>query len=650
MGKMDKKVPKELKLEKSHKKGKKPKVKVPKEPKVKAPKEPKVKVPKEPKVKVPKEPKVKAPKAAKEKKSLKDWIKSLIKKKGENEVQSIKSKILVLVIAGVVVAVGITLVVMMNYIESLVIDSAYGKMLNTVTSYGKMVDVAEEAIQDPQSISQKKATLTAEGYKEILKDIEIEGVDSYYYFVLDKSGIIRYHSDESQIGKPNTVRIINQLLADFNVGQVSENLCMEYEVDGVTQYASYYVTGIKSVVVICADGNELMNPIRELIVIAIIVTLFILAAAIFLTNVIVGRISKPIWQISEVINDTAKLKLHIPEGMDALCARRDETGMMSRAVVEMTENLHEIVQKIEEANISIKDNMEKLESSSNQVHVLCMDNSATTEQLAASAETVTGMTQVMNEHVTKMREQSERIGRETEESNKVSEEIAGRAKAMQDSTTEAISRTKEMYQQIKDRTEVAISGLKSVAKINELTDAIVEISDQTGLLSLNASIEAARAGDAGRGFAVVAAEINNLAKRSLDTVDNINVIIDEVNRAVTNISASLEETSVFLEENVLTDYDNFKQISEQYQNDAETFKNGMNNISMGVERLNTSIESVTEAVGNIHSTIQETSVGVSDIAEKTSNVVAVTSDNSTLTSDTVDSVGELEEIIDKFEF
>ena len=618
MGKNEKKEPKDLKQKKLNKKEKAPK-------------------------------KVKAPKEAKTVKT--DTTKRQAKKKKkENKVQSIKSRILVLVVAGIVIAVGITLVVMMNYIESLVVDSAYGKMLNTITSYGKMIDVAEEEVQDETSVSQVKAVLTADQYGEILKDMEIEGVDSYSYYVLNKSGIIIYHQDESKIGKPNTVSVITSFISEMNRGVIPDNLCLEYEENGVTQYASYYVTGIRSVVVVCADGNELMNPIRELVIRAVIVTLVILAAAILLTNIIVGRISKPIWKISNVINDTAKLKLKVPEDMAKLCARKDETGMMSRAVLEMSENLHEIVRKIETANINIKDNMGKLEDSSNQVHVLCMDNSATTQQLAASTETVTGMTRMMNEHVIKMREQSERIGKETEESNKASEEIAGRAKAMQDSTAEAITRTKEMYQQIKDRTEVAINGLKSVAKINELTDAIVEISDQTGLLSLNASIEAARAGDAGRGFAVVASEINNLAKRSLDTVDDINVIIAEVNRAVTNISASLEETSVFLEENVLTDYDNFKQISEQYQKDADTFKNGMTNISMGVERLNTSIESVTEAVGNIHSTIQETSVGVSDIAEKTSNVVSVTSDNSTLTSNTVDSVGELEEIIDKFQF
>ena len=570
--------------------------------------------------------------------------------KKEEKVKSIKSRILVLVIAGIVAAVGITLIVMMNYIESLVIESSYGKMLNTITSYGKMIDVAEQEIQIEGSTSRQGEVLTADQYKDILKDMEIEGVESYYYYVINKSGIILYHTDETRIGKPNTNKVITSLLGNINKGIVPDNMCAEFEEDGTVQYASYYVTGIKSIVVVCADGDELMKPIRELLVIAVFVTLFIMAAAIVITNVIVGRISKPIWQISEIINDTAKLRLRVPENMEQLCARKDETGMISRAVQEMSENLHEIVRKIEEANGNIKDNMGKLGESSSQVHMLCTDNSATTQQLAASTQEVTSMTQVMNEHMVRMREQSKRIGKETEESNQASEEIADRARNMQNSTTEAIRRTKEIYQEIKDKTELAVNGLKSVSKINELTGAIEEISDQTGLLSLNASIEAARAGEAGRGFAVVASEINNLAKRSLDTVDDINAIIEEINQAVTNISESLEETSLFLEENVLADYDSFKQISEQYQSDADTFKSGMTNIFTEVERLNTSIASVTDAVENIHFTIEETSVGVNDIAEKTSNVVKVTSDNNTLTGNTVESVGELEAIIEKFEF
>lgn len=63
-------------------------------------------------------------------------------------------------------------------------------------------------------------------------------------------------------------------------------------------------------------------------------------------------------QITDIINDTAKLKLHVPDNMDKLCARKDETGLMSRAVKEMSDNLHKVVQRIEQANNNIKVNME----------------------------------------------------------------------------------------------------------------------------------------------------------------------------------------------------------------------------------------------------------------------------------------------------
>ncbi len=385
-----------------------------------------------------------------------------------NKLHSIKVKVNILMVVGILIAVGVTLGVLMNYMQELVIDSAYGKMLNTITTYGKIIDGEESEAGD---------ILAAESYGAILKDMKVEGVENYYYYVIDKSGIIRYHQEEAQIGKPNKNKVITALVGNLNKGVVPDNLCAEFEENGVKQYASYYVTGSRSVVVVCADGNELMKPIRELMMISLALTLIIVIAAIIISNIIVSRITKPLWQISNIINDTAKLKLKVPDNMNKLCTRKDETGMMSRAVREMSENLHEVVHKIEQSNNSIKENMGKLEDSSNQVHMLCMDNSATTEELAASTTEVTNMTQLMNNHMAKMRTQSEKINKVTEESNHASEEIAGRAKNMQSSTTQAIQRTQDMYQQIKDKTENAVSGLQSVAKINELTSAIIEISD-----------------------------------------------------------------------------------------------------------------------------------------------------------------------------
>lgn len=559
---------------------------------------------------------------------------------------SMQVKVSLLVILGVAIASIAILEVMITRVEDLLVESYYGKMLNVATSYGKMID-SEEAELD---LLLHKETLSAEQYDKIFEGIEIDGIENFQYYVVHRAGVIKYHTDETQINKPNQIEAIRDICAGMNVGKVPDNLCVEYEDKGVRMYASYYITESKSILVICTSDEELMKPIRELTTIAIIMALVILAVVIIVTNLVIRRITKPLSQVTKVIDDTAKLRLRLPENMDKLCARKDETGSISRAVRQMSENLHEVVSKIDATNNQVSKNMDKLEDSSNQVNMLCTDNSATTQELAASTEEVNNMTQIMNGHMVNMKEQVAEISRETTESNKFSEEVAGRAQNMQNSTQIAIRQTKEMYEQIKGRKETALLGLASVEKINELTNAIKEISDQTSLLSLNASIEAARAGEAGRGFAVVAQEISNLAHRSLETVSNINAIIAEVNVAVKNITDSMTDTTDFLENSVLVDYDNFNQIGVQYMNDADTFKKGMNNISEDIHVLDEAMEQVAIAVDNIYRTIGETSVGVNDIADKTANVVNATSDNYDLTSSTVERINELREIVDRFSF
>lgn len=619
------------------------KIKMPKVKKEKAPKEKKVKVPKEKKVKEPKEKKVKVPKEKKVKTPKE------VKPGSFSALHSMQTKVMVLVAVGVIVSVFALYQVMMSSMKELLIDSAIGKMLNVVTSYGKVIDKEESELNQGTS---KNNYLEPEQYGALFEGIAVEGVENFQYMMLHRSGIIKYHPDESKEGLPTGIQELNDLIAGLNVGQFPENMYTKYRDSdtGEMMYISFYITALRSIAIVSASEAELLAPIASLRVLSLGLGVAILAVAVILAGLIVKRITKPLNQVTEVINETAKLNLRLPDYMDKLCARKDESGMIGRAVKEMSEYLHEVVSKIDETNVNINENMLKLEESSNQVHTLCMDNSATIQQLAANTAQVNEMTQIMNGHMAQMRTQAEEISRETEQSNKASDEIAGRAQNMQNSTAAAIVETKKMYQLIKDKTQIAVEGLKSVAKINELTKAIVEVSDQTSLLSLNASIEAARAGEAGRGFSVVASEISKLANRSLETVKDINEIIKEVNLAVANITASMEETSNFLEKTVLADYDNFSNIGVQYMDDADTFRAGMDNISKEIEVLNGAIKEIANAVEGISIAVGETSSGVNDIAEKTSGVVSATSDNYDLTNNTVTSVEELKEIIQKFEF
>jgi len=572
--------------------------------------------------------------------------KSVVKEKKVSIFHSIQTKVYLLIILGVAISAVTITSVMISNVRELLVESAYGKMLNVATSYGKIVDKEEE----PLDTLYKKEALTAEQLGAIFDGMEINGMDSFSYYTVNKSGIISYHVDPTRIGKPNTNKMIRDLCAKINRGVIPDNMCAEYEEKGVKMYASYYVTKNKSVVVICTADEELMKPVRRLTMIAIVLAVCVLVGIILIATFIIRRVIKPLNQVTAIIDDTANLKLRLPKNIDKLCKRKDETGSISRAVREMNKNLHEVVSKIDLTNDVVSKNMSRLEDSSNQVHMFCTDNSATTQELAASTEEVNSMTQIMNANMVNMKEQVSEISKETEASNAFSAEVAGRAQNMQVSTQNAIRQTKEMYEQIKARKDYALEGMSAVAKINELTNAIVEISDQTSLLSLNASIEAARAGEAGRGFAVVAQEISNLAHRSLETVSDINAIISEVNLAVKNMTDSMTDTTDFLEKSVLVDYDNFNQIGMQYMNDADTFKKGMDNISEEIKVLDEAMEQVAVAVENIYRTIGETSIGVNDIADKTANVVNATSDNYDLTSNTLDRINELKEIVDKFSF
>lgn len=592
------------------------------------------KIKKEKKVKVPKTNKIKIPKAK-------------AKKEGKfSKFQSIQVKVTLLVVLGVIISTVAVSAVMITNVEELLVESYYGKMLSVATSYGKMIDSKEENLD----LELRKETLTTEDYDKIFDGIAIDGIEDFQYYVVHKAGAIKYHTDATQIGKPNRIEAIRDICTAMNIGKIADNTCIQYEENGVTMYASYYITISKSLVVICTSDAELMKPVRRLTTTAIVLAIIVLVGVVLVTNMVIRRITKPLNQVTGIIDDTAKLRLKLPENIDKLCARKDETGTISRAVREMSNNLHEVVSKIDVTNTQVRENMSRLEESSNQVHMFCTDNSATTQQLAASTEEVNSMTQIMNSHIVNMKQQIGEISRETQESNTFSAEVAGRAENMQNSSQNAIRQTREMYEQIKEREETALYGLSAVSKINDLTNAIIEISDQTSLLSLNASIEAARAGEAGRGFAVVAQEISNLAHRSLETVNDINAIIAEVNIAVKNITDSMTDTTEFLEKSVLADYDNFNQIGIQYMNDAETFKRGMNNISWDIGVLDESMKQVSIAVENIYRTIGETSIGVNDIADKTSNVVNATSDNYELTENTVERINELKEIVDRFQF
>ena len=164
----------------------------------------------------------------------------------------------------------------------------------------------------------------------------------------------------------------------------------------------------------------------------------------------------------------------------------------------------------------------------------------TINELVQGAASMADSVQTMAMNMTDIAECVESVDKGTGEANKLIADVNGvcmEANANLGSLTQA---NKESMQKATDIV-VSVREANDVLKeINEAVELINNIATQTNLLSLNASIEAAHAGDAGKGFAVVAGEIKSLAEQSSASADSIKVVIAEINEKMNSAVSSAE--------------------------------------------------------------------------------------------------------------
>ena len=359
-------------------------------------------------------------------------------------------------------------------------------------------------------------------------------------------------------------------------------------------------------------------------------------------------IAKPITQITDAVKRTAEFNFAHNPANARLFKRADETGTMARSLHNMRANLRTMISDIRQTYSDLENTMNQLSDMTDHVNAMSLENSDTTQELAAAMEQTAATMENVNQMLGSIRERSGVIKERSEEGLTTSTESKNRADNLKSTTDAATGKTAVMYEEVSQKAEKAMEQAKAVEKINQLTQAILDISSQTNLLALNASIEAARAGEAGRGFAVVADEIGTLASQTSSTAGDINGIIADVHEAVRNLADCLNQSTDFLEHTVLKDYNGFMQVAEQYTQDAAEFENDMTIISREIESLSDAIVSIADSVDGVNTTISEAADSVTGIAQKTLDVANAVEGNAQLVEHNADNLTRMERIIEMF--
>lgn len=352
----------------------------------------------------------------------------------------------------------------------------------------------------------------------------------------------------------------------------------------------------------------------------IVAFLICLVASMLLSyQLIVYRISKIAGQLNQMIAD-------INSGHGDLTKRirvksKSELKFIRDGINGFIEALQNVMSSVKGGTVQLNDATDKVTQRIRKANENVTSTSAALQELSASMQEVTSSAEGISAKLEEVKAAAMVMHDMTEEGNEASLSIKGEADTIKEAAAHKKEETGTRMQQLTTVLEGSVQDAEKVSLINELTNDILEIADETNLLSLNASIEAARAGEAGRGFAVVASEISNLAENSRQTAGKIQNISTEVTAAVKNLSENAMQVVEFINTTVLADYDAFVETGSKYEFTSDIIAGLLNGFMSSADELNTIVANMSDSVEEIISAVEESSRAIETSAENSSEIV-----------------------------
>lgn len=472
------------------------------------------------------------------------------------------AKIIVMVILAVIVSNVICMVFILESSKKQITDSTKHTMVDVINTTSKIV---ENEISNADT-----EDLDYDEYAKSLSDVKLEGMDSSYVYVVKNDGTMLYHPTKEKVGQPVENAVIKGVVQQLQDGKKPGTTVVEYDFNGTTKYSAYTILNNENILVLTADESEALAGITTVTGVAVGIIAIVVLIAIIISFIMGRRLMRPLVKVSTIIEDVANG--NIEADFSVVKESNDEIGLIIEKMKELTQSLGSIVGKIRTSSDTMSSNSYELNDTSSQTLAANNEISKAVEDVAEGSTGMAASISKINENLLEM-------SNETKDINASVDEIKNQTTAVQDSSKIMNDKIKSM-QDSSHKMDEGISAISkrietvntTVDKVSNIVSVIEEISSETNLLSLNASIEAARAGDAGKGFAVVAQEIRVLSDNTNTELENIKQIISslvEECRYCVQASGTIVEDNAKQKEEIKAVLDEFGSLDEQIQKTAE---------------------------------------------------------------------------------
>ena len=440
------------------------------------------------------------------------------KHSGEKKRGSLATKIIMVVCAAVIVSNVFSIMFVLRGAQSQIRSSVKTTMMDMAESSDMLVENAMSTLNQDQ--------LTYDAYAFLLKDVKIKNVDSSYVYLVNEDGTMLYHPTEEKVGQPVENVVVTGLVKQLQNGEHPGNAVADYDFHGTAKYAAYCIMSNNDIVVVSADESDVLSGLHQVSATAFGVLVGIVLVMCVIAYIVGKRMAKPLVKLGNVVEQMAEGNLNA--SFDGVKDSNDEIGLIKVRMQHMATMLSDIVEKIREASDHMTASSWELNETSEQTLSANGEISRAVQDVAEGSTNMATSIMDINDNLGTMSSETQVIDSSVHEIKKQAAIVQESSQMMSDKMRNMRESSVRMDEGIATISERIRKVNEVVDKVREIVSVIEEISGQTNLLSLNASIEAARAGDAGRGFAVVAEEIRVLSDNTSEQLENIKQIISEL--------------------------------------------------------------------------------------------------------------------------
>lgn len=489
------------------------------------------------------------------------------------------------------------------------------------------------------------------GLIETLNGLTIQGMEhTNYHMVNVRDGQYIFHEDSEKMATVAEEEYIQNLCAELSDKAEDVSGYIEY-CDGGKKYIStyYYMADHGWIFFVNNNSAEVFASSNNLRVVLMVLSIVALIVLCIVSFTVIGRLTTPLRTIESSIIALRDLDISENAQIQKFTKRSDELGSMTTATESLISSLRSIVDTLQGCCGTLDGKADDLHNSASELIECVADSVATTEEFSASLENTNTIVVNVDSEIQTINSAVQDVRNSIMASVNTSDDVIVSAQSMKQEADVAYNNGQDTLERTRTSVQEAIQSLRELKKINALASEILNISDQTNLLSLNASIEAARAGEAGRGFTVVAGEIGILAETSKNTASAIQSLCEEADKSIDTVNACFDTIIEFIESDVVKCFKGFADKSTIYSEEVESIKMQLDMVEGAVQQLYQSVIEISDNMENVKSITNENQMAIDTIVEKNEDTSMIANVIQQQSEENKELANQLQQLISRFE-